>query len=328
MSFSFCLNKSDVLALCGLTLLYHAVDLKQHSKITRDIERLVNVTIQMLTAARAPACVELARIAEVLIPAEKGQRPSPSSMPAPPHRPSSKGSRRKDPGRAHEKSRRMTAPDIGPSNIEFPAPARRSFDSDTAVGQPCQHRSAPEARDGGLGGCRPIPNLDYLSLNNTPDQTGPSSPIENVCMATPGSTLSPSSSQMLGSDSTASRTPVMPNPEWEVILGSIDGGLNNVYDAIYGGGNLINGAPHHTQPSASEWSPEAWDVHCMSAGDLGRNAAAAGPQSVLSLSDESLSSGEDVAPSDLGLSVNVGSGGFSKLAVPEAFSFDMHSFSY
>lgn len=90
--------------------------------------------------------------------------------------------------------------------------------------------------------------------------------------------------------------------EWEVLLGQMDGGLNNVYDAIYGGQSFHADVPVSTgaqQPS--DWSPDSWDLTSFNIGDYGTGPAA--PQSVLSLSDESLTSGEDVAPSELGLSM-------------------------
>ena len=49
MSFSFCLNKFDLLAVCGTTLLYQLADLKPDSKMMRDSERLVNAVISILT---------------------------------------------------------------------------------------------------------------------------------------------------------------------------------------------------------------------------------------------------------------------------------------
>lgn len=90
--------------------------------------------------------------------------------------------------------------------------------------------------------------------------------------------------------------------DWEVLLGSLDGGLNNVYDAIYGGRGFPAAdavPPQHsvaaTATTATDWSPDAWDLSTFSIqGDF-----AAPPQS---LSGDSLSSSEGIAPSELGLS--------------------------
>jgi hypothetical protein len=90
--------------------------------------------------------------------------------------------------------------------------------------------------------------------------------------------------------------------EWEAILGSMDGGQLNMYDAIYGGPAMpLAETPVSTTSNYGEWSPDSWDLTSFNIGDFGSNPGA--PRSVLSLSDDSLSSGEEVAPSELGLSV-------------------------
>lgn len=91
MSFSFCLNKEDLLAVCGTTLLYQVADLKQDSKLTRDVERLVNAVTAGLSRAKAPGSGDLARVARLLVSANAKDSGSPvtsvtsrkSSMPAP-----------------------------------------------------------------------------------------------------------------------------------------------------------------------------------------------------------------------------------------------------
>lgn len=90
--------------------------------------------------------------------------------------------------------------------------------------------------------------------------------------------------------------------EWEALIGSMDGGQLNVYDAIYGGPQLsMTETPVSTNSMPGSWSPDAWDLSGFNIGDFGSNPAP--PQSVLSISDESLSSGEEMAPSELGMSV-------------------------
>jgi hypothetical protein len=80
----------------------------------------------------------------------------------------------------------------------------------------------------------------------------------------------------------------------------MDGGLNNVYDAIYGGPAIsLNETP--TPTAMGGWSPESWDLTNFNIGDFGTNVPA---PSALSVSEESLSSGgeELPVPSDLSLS--------------------------
>lgn len=89
--------------------------------------------------------------------------------------------------------------------------------------------------------------------------------------------------------------------EWETLLGTLDGGQMNVYDAIYGGPGVSLENPNTVTANYGDWSPDSWDLTSFNIGDLTSNPAA--PQSVLSLSDDSLSSGDDLATSDLYLSM-------------------------
>lgn len=330
MSFSFCLNKFDLLALCGLTLLYQTVDLKPDSKMSRDLEKLVNVTIKSMNKAKAPGCIDLARIASTLITVDEHTSPLPAqgAMAAPPQRASSKGSQKKSSvPREQDKMRRMTMPSVNVQEPDYYPQSRQSFDSISSSEGSTSHRShrpsVPQPNDmsNRTASCRTIPNLDYLSLNNTPSHTNPSSPAVMHRMQTPGSSMSPSS-QIMGSVDHSAKVPGVSNSEWEALLGSMDGGLNNVYDAIYGGASLIGDSTVPGNPNSSDWSPDSWDLSSINIGDFGRNPEP--PQSVLSMSDESLSSGEEVAPSELGLSV--GSAEFNKLHMTEAYGFDLEGF--
>lgn len=81
------------------------------------------------------------------------------------------------------------------------------------------------------------------------------------------------------------------NSDWERLLGSLDGGQTNIYDNIYGGPTaeaLLDVGPFSNAGAAvssASWSPDAWDWNSY--------GTAAPPQSVLSFSDESLTSGEE-----------------------------------
>ncbi|GJN76325.1 hypothetical protein PLICBS_010437 [Purpureocillium lilacinum] len=331
MSFSFCLNKFDLLAVCGTTLLYQVADLKPDSKMMRDSERLVNAVISILTKAKAPGATDLARVARSLISVDgkesaspavssrKGSMPAPSQRPSPLTRAPSKKSgyaigqlyhsaaSEDDLIRQQEKMRRMTMAHVPtPDSDLYRSRSRQSFDSLSPESATMSHHDygMPMAQSSMSGRratmSRPIPNLDYLSLNNTPSGTGPSSPGGGlVRMQTPASVSA--EHLLLGGDATGKASGVS-NSEWEALLGSMDGGLNNVYDAIYGGSSLINEASLPPNMGNQDWSPDTWDLSSFNIGDFG-GANQGAPQSVPSISDESLSSGEEVAPSELGLSV-------------------------
>ncbi|KAJ6440525.1 C6 transcription factor FacB [Purpureocillium lavendulum] len=327
MSFSFCLNKFDLLAVCGTTLLYQVVDLKPDSKMMRDSERLVNAVINILNKAKAPGAMDLSRVARSLVsldgaegrpvaaPPRKGSMPAPSQRPSPLTRAPSKKSgyalgqlhqaaaSEDDLLRQQEKMRRMSmAHAPTPDSDFYRSRSRQSFDSLSPESATMSHRDygLPMAQTSISGHrasvSRAIPNLDYLSLNNTPSGTGPSSPGR---MQTPASMSA--EHLLIGSDVTGKASGVS-NSEWEALLGSMDGGLNNVYDAIYGGSSLINEASLPPNLGNQDWSPDTWDLSSFNLADFGATGQGA-PQSVPSISDESLSSGEEVAPSELGLSV-------------------------
>jgi len=142
------------------------------------------------------------------------------------------------------------------------------------------------------------PNLDYLSLNNTPVSTQPPSPIQSRNQHAANSHAAAYPTSAYAAPKTATATPT----EWEVLLGSYDD--RHLYDAIYGGGP---GAPapalsmtDTNSQYGGGWSPETWDMTSLNVGDFASGIAP--PQSVLSFSEESLSSGEELSASELGLS--------------------------
>lgn len=320
MSFSFCLNKNEMLTLCGLSLLYQGLDLKQEGKLMQDGQRLVGTVIKLLERANAPGAADFKRLASSMLASEPHVKPSKNhaQMAAPRSSKSTPSpSVTKQPIRPHiyrsesftmsesdlreqqDKLRRATLPNITKNRGDHPRP-RSSLDATRSESPKTtrDHRmSAPQSSN-----LKPRPqmtdkppNLDYLSLNNTPAPSTPQSPIP------------PRMQQGL---STNSHTIVFPTPaysdpnhsvvtptEWETLLGSLDGGQTNLYDAIYGGPALS--LTETTAPNYGDWPPEAkWDMASLTMNDFTNTGPA---QSVLSFSDESLSSGEDLSTSDLGL---------------------------
>jgi hypothetical protein len=77
--------------------------------------------------------------------------------------------------------------------------------------------------------------------------------------------------------------------DWERILSSLDNGQTNIYDTIYGGppaDALLDAPLSASAESHAAWSPNVWNWGSYS-------SEAPPPQSVLSFSDESLTSGEE-----------------------------------
>lgn len=333
MIFSFCLNKHDLLLVCGMTLLYQAIDLKRDSKLIRDNERLVNGVLKIVDKEKAPGSWDLRRIASRLVNVEpsdtamppptrgspatttssrktspaltQGRRKSSSSQSpatqttdaaAPPPPPAS--ATENDLLQQQQRMRRMTMPQLEESRPKFRrSPSRQSFDSVTPNTSQRDSSYPPAVK---RASSRAHTNLDYLSLSDTPSQSRQPSPPGHTMLPPPPSSHSKSHHHLSGAGLKAA-TPVNA-ADWEVLLGSLDGGLNNVYDAIYGGRGFPAAdavPPQHsvaaTATTATDWSPDAWDLSTFSIqGDF-----AAPPQS---LSGDSLSSSEGIAPSELGLS--------------------------
>ncbi|KAJ3570838.1 hypothetical protein NPX13_g5596 [Xylaria arbuscula] len=333
MSFSFCLNKTDTLVLCGVTLLYQGLELKHDSKLMKDVERLTNVVLNTLQKARAAGINDLKRVARMLImvgepsPTASAHK-SPSMAIAAPGRDSppattfTKGSPYGRHGGAamsetdllsqQEKLRRMTMPSA-PRPELYRTPSRASYDhtsTDQSASQRDHRFSVSQIQQTIMRmspNQRTKPNMDYLSLgNSTASNPQPLSPNQNQM----------SHSQPIPPNHQPQAPLYPPNPpskgvsgggislsEWEALLGAMDGGQINVYDAIYGGPALSLETPTSAVPNYSEWTTDPWDLSGFNLRDLDLSANTHVPQSVLSLSDESLSSGDDLS-TDLYLSMN------------------------
>ncbi|TRX95275.1 hypothetical protein FHL15_003967 [Xylaria flabelliformis] len=311
-----------------------SLELKHDSKLIKDIERLTNVVLRMLQKARAPGISDLQRVARMLVAVGEPSQPtsiqkSPGVAMAAPLRTSPSASTfsrglpyGRHPGAAmsetdllsqQEKMRRMTMPSSSATRPEvYRTQSRASFDhanTDQPTSQRDHHFSISQIQQNMLRmspNPKAKPNIDYVSLgNNAMSNHQPPSPNQNHM---PPSQSIPSSHP----PQTSIYPPAPMNKgnsgggislgEWEALLGAMDGGQINVYDAIYGGPALSLETPTSAATNYTEWTPDPWDLSGFNIGELDLSTGAAGPQSVLSLSDESLSSGEDLS-NDLYLSV-------------------------
>lgn len=316
MSFSFCMNKCDLLAVCALTLLYQAIDLKRDSKLLREDERLVNDVLKTLRQNQSPGFVDLERAASVLITvtdpsgpavmnkhvrkpsvAASSRRASPptsyTKQNSPPLGQFQTSASETDLTRHQDKTRWMgNMAGLQGSNGEVQqVSSRQSFDGHR---QERQHSASRMSRLSPNAQARQ--NLDYLSLNDTPFTTKhAASPPTSM----PAQGMQNSGQGYMNNGQSVTKAPNMSGADWEALVGSMDSGMNNVYDVIYGGASIEAAMAGHS--TGNEWSPDSWDLSNFNIGEFGNNPAP--PQSVLSMSDESLSSGEEVSPSELGLSL-------------------------
>lgn len=363
MSLAFCLNKADLLVLCGMTLLYQSVDLKQDGKVLKDNTRLANAVIKIVEKTKAPGSLDFKRVAAMLISVDEApqqQVVSSASLPTPPRQSpdtcrAMPAPRRSSPPTSHahhvshngnlvnnnnnnnnkshslgrhasastsetdlllqrEKLRRMamsTSMGQGRQQAEQQGVRPRpSFDgihglSETLPLGRRQHRlslaEAQAAQAPMIARVSPSPGthskqnlerLDYLSFSSPPARTQPLSPASPVQAR---SQQSQNAAQAHIYSQLAKKEPAQSAAEWEALVGSLDNGAINLYDAIYGG----HGVPLTDTPITTEaaWSPDAWDLTHFNIGDFGDAAGTA--QSVLSVSEESLSSADEFSAHEL-----------------------------
>jgi len=292
LSFSFCLNKCDLLTICSLTLLYQAIDLKQDSNLMEDNQRLINSAVRTVERLRAPGCVDLRTIASALVAIDGSRPTSPaarrSSEQSPSQKSSSSSSSQKSTNNdkaafRQDKDRRMTMPALSQTESDLSkARTRNSFDSVQSDGCIRPEDYMCMSQFPGNNMANPLatthPNLDYLSLNTTPNQSRSQSP-GRARQEAARSAATPKLTSNYGPKMAG-----VSNTEWETLLGSMDGGMNNVYDAIYGGSSLVNDPPLANKNA--DWPPDSWDLSSFNIAEFGSNPEA--PQSVLSMSEESL----------------------------------------
>jgi len=312
-----------MLTLCGLSLLYQGLDLKQEGKLMQDGQRLVLSVIHFLEKAHAPGAADFKRLAASMVNLDSQSRVSPvrspTSMAAPTsakstpspsvarqqirpqiYRHGSATMSETDLLSQQEKLRRATVPNItqrqegntrgrtstDPTRSESPM-SKRNFRT-SASQLPTVLKPRPVKSE------KP-PNLDYLSLSNTPVQSQPQSPIQARTQHSIHNSRTP---MYQNNACSTAKTSGVSSSEWEALLGSLDGGQTNLYDAIYGGPALS--LTDNSSSTYGDWSPDSqWDMTSFNMNDFGSAPSAA--RSVLSFSEESLSSGEDLSASDLGL---------------------------
>lgn len=198
-----------------------------------------------------------------------------------------------------EKLRRVTMPSSTPDSgtgrtIVHRSASRTSFDSvrpnPASILQRRDHRlSTPQSGMIARVSSGQETNLDYLPLNNSSAQPGPSSPVQNSNVGGQSSRPGTASQQLYTPVQIPQKAAASPS-EWEALLGQIDGGQVNLYDAIYGGPQVSLETPAAASTVEGSWSPGSLDLSTFNIGGL------AAPQS---LSEESLSSasGADDVPS-------------------------------
>ncbi|KAJ9268749.1 transcriptional regulator family: Fungal Specific TF [Paecilomyces variotii] len=305
MSLSFCMSRKELVFLSGLGLLWQNMGLKRDSKLAKESQKLLSTVIDQLESESAGAAAEFTVVANLLISVDGGKREGAAKQ-SPEMRESSL--KPKSPKKQYQplKSRgSVSGPSYQPARAE--SHSRRATITNASPPTPHRHirsssRSSLPAQQtdhmGQMGAEKPRINDPSLEYNNF--EYFPLNADSHRAMSS--SDLPKSALSMA---------------DWEFVVSDMAQGHSNIFTGIYGGKecgedhgpfasltaefqqqhpNSLSIQPHATE--AHSLSPEAWS---SSSGDLPHNQGAT-TQSVLSYSEESLGSAEEVSPlNDMGL---------------------------
>jgi hypothetical protein len=309
LSLSFCLNRNEILIQAGFGLLFQTLSLDRDGKLIKDCNRLTCVVMDMLDSGTAAGAQEYRRVgcSMIAVPRLEHMPPTPvlsrhnsegmmcapmdrfratqKSLKAIAARFSPSALKASPPDTKPQEPRRATLPAISPSmgvHTNTSLTSLSSIRSEPANARsepnlsPLSHRSSlsVHSKRRASNVIRQNPNIDYLSFG--PDPLANYALHQNPATTGAGKEVSPQ--------------------DWERLLSSLDNGQQNIYDTIYGGppaDALLDCAPLSAGAESTSnltWSPNMWNWNTYS-------NQAPPPQSVLSFSDESLTSGEEFAHS-------------------------------
>jgi hypothetical protein len=309
LSFSFCLNKDEVLVLSGFGLLFQRLTLDSNSKLLKDSQKMLKTVVDLLTKSNASCASEFEKVAQTLIPSieeptvtkpqvsqsqpksktvrhntdASNPTPRPHSLQASTKKQLKALASRFTPSASYKTSemghvdRRATVPTISlhpnapqtqsqpslsPSQSLEPVNMSRSEPalSPNAVHNQAQLISArpsmppqqqPSFKQRKRSVHTNMTNLDYLSFGNDPATQQPVYAIPPI------------------------KTEPQPT-DWEKLLGSLDNGQTNIFDACYGGqpveallgSNYIPAVMHrhstaavNHNTSAVDWNTNLWNLY-------------------------------------------------------------------
>ena len=288
MSFSFCLNKNELLLLAGFGLLFQGLNLDRRGKLVQDSQRLMCSVIEILERNAALGAAEFKKVACAMISVERypkgdrgsdyaaARRKSDGNMAAPkeskkPVRKlqtiASQFSNEKAPVVKREGSsgRRFTAPTLPTGQLSGCDRSTSQNSISSVVSDPVpQHGYSPRTTTSQSPRQNPSsgpPNLDYLSFNDpTPSPNN----------------MSPGSSRQFG-------TPELANQQMQPPL-----------DSLFPSEDVF---PSYVSSSPSAEFGRCSDIWAMpSIVDHQPDAS----QSRVSFSEEDLTSGEELSNCDMG----------------------------
>jgi len=321
LNYTLPISKTELLLTSGFGLLWQSVDLPSNSKLAKDNQKSISLLLGQLDRESTSSAGEFQKVVTSLISMDdplKGELKcreahinthearllNPMPAPDPRHKSTKKQlqaiasrfSFGMKPPKVEEVSRRATVPKVSPplghSGRNFSQLSISSARSEPVlpVYSPqaaYQIDMSPRSSYSNAPSSQDLPNLDYLPLG---DESMPPPPTAK---------------------------PAAADPDWERILATMDSGQTNIYDGIYGGGDTdtFETFPNLFPMASNEqtWGAETWPPTNMGFQDKAPIA-----QSVLSYSEGSITSGEEL--SNLSNSSHLESVGdpFRGIAIPHA----------
>lgn len=296
LTLSLAINRQELVFLTGLGLLWQNMGLKRDSKLVKESQKVLSTIIDQLESESPAAAAEFNVLANIVTGSSGDKREVPSTQPqnANPSAPASntKPSSPKKPLQSLRARLSMSAASGKPAKPE--TPSRRATITNASPLLPQQQAGSPNQIH--QSSQSPAPDSNHLVSDKHRSTTehdlvyypfGPDNLRAMSCSDLPKTSMSAA--------------------DWEYILSDMDRGHSNIFNGIYGGqecgegpgpfASLLDFQHQHQQTSSQrqgsqDLSPEAWSA---SSGDLPNgNGNTTAPQSVLSYSEESLGSADDV----------------------------------
>ena len=275
MSFSFCLNKNEMLMLAGFGLLFEGFELKQEGKLIKDNQKLICSLIQQLDLASAPSAGEFKKVCSSMMVTPKASKA---------------GSRRSSevyPSTTNTTPRRLQILAARPPSFSDPSPPK-----DLQFEASCRAASSKIQRP---QLCK-LPNVSHLSISSTRSEPSISRMPQSLVMPRKSAQNLPieiPNLDYLPFDSDKDVQHAKSPPVLQFTQGGLSNWENLLASSQLGEADLQQHGLNNTKPTfqsvsfsgpstdTNSWSPDNWDPVPPSA------------CSVISFSEESHASGEE-----------------------------------
>lgn len=287
LSFSFCLNRNEVLTLAGFGLLFQILNLDREGKLIKDCNRLVCSVMEMLERGSAAGATEFRRVGCSLISVPRPDRVPMASLSRHNSEPNIAAH---DSFRATTQSLKAIAARFSPAASKPTRPelseSRRATITALSPGQANRSSISLSSISSESSAPRSEPTLSPLSHRASLSLFTKRRMQQNANLDYLSFATDPLANYGLGNHGNG-KTEVSP-ADWERLLSSLDNGQTNIYDTIYGGApaDALADCPPLSAGAETNltWSPGVWNWNNF--------AEQAPTQSVLSFSDDSLSADE------------------------------------